>query len=861
MDSDKVIKELNSRFAAPLPELYKRRIIVWQDDDGEFADQINDLELKNVKVVILHKNNRFEVKRLLHEDQDSNILLYEEYVPDEKKDNWILDVALYSEEFHADIVSIWMEEMGLPNSSSIHSTVKEYQKFFNAKDRRQKIKAQSAVPNSRSHLIIAMLSAICNLKDHSPYKVIRTVLGQSLNNNDNSYYQDICKYSLEESFWSLAAQVTGYKEEHALRELAYHIFSTALSNTVPTDLLDDFDKYISEPHKSYCYDLVSEWPQGDDKEQLLDLTHDIEDELSIYDKLSKIDKKFLLDADIFPCIDVVILMKILDDMKHDLIDAEDIDKTVEKRVAGTWYDQYSNYYDGITRVANMQQFYIEHAAGFHGVDPKHIWDKYTSEYYVMDQYYKEFHVCYEAIKTSFHLRLSDAFNTAVDKAEALYSNWFLGELGKNWSDICADDLNEYGVIKDITRQEDFYKKNIKYANSKVYLIISDAMRYEVADTLAGKLKRDTQAEVKLSSMQGIFPTITKFGMAALLPHKELSVEYNPDKAEKLSVLADGSFTGSDYRNKILKVENPKSVALKYKKIIEMNRKDRQDLVKGMDVVYIYHDTIDEAGHTETNVFGACDTAVQELANLVKIIANEFGGTNILITSDHGFLYTNKPLREDSKVDKTVESSYDIECGRRYSIVKRGQVQENLMPVKFMDDDFDAFTPRENIRIKKNGGGLKFVHGGISLQEMVVPLISYHFLRNESKEYKKHKEKYDTKPVDLTLISNGSHKITNMIFSLNFLQTEPVSEIREETKYELYFTDEQGKKVSDVQTVIANSKAELGKDRTYRVNFNLKSREYKKTELYYLVIMGEKGINAKREEYQIDIAFAFDDIGL
>ena len=72
----------------------------------------------------------------------------------------------------------------------------------------------------------------------------------------------------------------------------------------------------------------------------------------------------------------------------------------------------------------------------------------------------------------------------------------------------------------------------------------------------------------------------------------------------------------------------------------------------------------------------------------------------------------------------------------------------MLPVKFMDDGYDAFSPRESVRIKKKGGGLNFVHGGISLQEMVVPVIEYHYLRNDSKAYQRNKAKYDTKPVEV-----------------------------------------------------------------------------------------------------------------
>ena len=38
MDLQKIIQDLNRRFAAPLPEFYQRRIIFWYDEDREFED-------------------------------------------------------------------------------------------------------------------------------------------------------------------------------------------------------------------------------------------------------------------------------------------------------------------------------------------------------------------------------------------------------------------------------------------------------------------------------------------------------------------------------------------------------------------------------------------------------------------------------------------------------------------------------------------------------------------------------------------------------------------------------------------------------------------------------------------------------
>ena len=156
------------------------------------------------------------------------------------------------------------------------------------------------------------------------------------------------------------------------------------------------------------------------------------------------------------------------------------------------------------------------------------------------------------------------------------------------------------------------------------------------------------------------------------------------------------------------------------------------------------------------------------------------------------------------------------------------------------------------------GGLNFVHGGISLQEMVVPVIDYQFLRNASKTYQRNREKYDTKPVAISLLS-ATRKISNMIFALNFYQKEAVGDNRSACTYQLYFTDASGRQISDTARIIADKTSDNGQDRTFRCGFNLKSMKFSKQDSYYLVIADESGLQApQREEFQIDIAFALDE---
>ena len=860
MDIEKVIQDLNRRFATPLPEYYRRRIIFWHDEDKEFVDKLDNLELAEAKLAVLTGSNSFAVKKLLtHDDTISNYLVYCPLSYQDQEDNWLLDIEKYSEQFRADLISIWMDEMGIASTASLREQVKHYREYFNAATRRAALTKQKKIPDTPAEIILAVMAGICNIGEAIPGKILRSTFQQGLDCSSNTGYQDFVKYGADKAFWKMAQQGTGYAEEEGdLGQLAIHMLLTASARTLPKECFHGLERFVSVPHEAYCYDFISEWLHSEDKRQLYEIARCAEEEADLRNRFSKMEIRDLADTECFPCIDEVILTKLLSDINDQIIDVDTISFIVEKRRTSPWYDGVENYYEGLLQIANMQTFFKEHSGGFHTALAKDIWQEYTGDYYKMDAFYRQFHLWFQRSLEDSNMLLDDLFKQAAEKVEGLYRYWFLGELGKNWTSICAEDFADYGKILEVPHQRDFYQTYIKPADTKMYVIISDALRYEVAESLADQLRRETQSQVSLDSMQASFPSITKFGMSALLPHKELTVELRNDQ---LAVLADGMSTaGTANRDKILKAANENSVALQYSDIIGMKKAERSALVKGMEVVYIYHDTIDEASHhSDTAVFPACDKAIAELKNMVRIITNEFGGTNLIITSDHGFLYTYSPLLEDAKVDKQSFDGMDVEYGRRYAIMKKGAKPDYLLPVKFLDGEtYEGFVPGESIRIKMSGSGMNFVHGGISLQELVVPVISYHFLRNDSMEYRRNKQKYDTKPVTVNLLS-ASRKISNMIFNLSFYQKDAVGDNREAATYLAYFVDANGTKISDVQKIIADKANADGTERTFRCTFNLKALKYSNTASYYLMIENEQGRQMpQKEEFQIDIAFALDD---
>lgn len=862
MDTERIMQDLSRRFSAPLPEFYKRRIIFWYDEERRFTDQIDEITISDVKVIKLTGTNQFEIKKLLTlDDTTSNYLVYCPVSYENPEKNWLINIELYSgEPFRADPNTILMEKMGIPTSQNYREVMNKYYKFFNAKERRNKVVALADKIEITSHIHYAVMSAICGNKDIAPSGIIRSVLKSGLDNQTNEIYQSMVNYEADDAFWALVSQATGYKEDsHSLRRLASHILLTATTRTMSEEYLKGLESFISVPHQSFCYDIVSHWIHSEELLSFKNIAGEIECELKLFNRFKAMNLDALYDTEIFPCISNIILIKLMTDIQNEIIPADKILECNEKRRTMVWYSDVSCYYEGLVSVAHMYNFFVEHSAEFHNAVAKDIWKAYTSDYYKMDTYYRQFHCSFQKSLKISNDMLDDLFKTVADRVEALYSGWYLTKLSENWTDISGEEFEKYGYISGINRQEDFYENNVKSSDSRIFVIISDALRYEVAVSLSEQLRRETQCEVSIDSMCGIFPTITPFGMTALLPHKELSVGVRSN--DKLCVLADGQPADSQNREKILKLENTNSVALQYKNIIGLKRAQRSEFVRGMDVVYIYHDKIDETSHTsENDVFTACDEAIDEIKNMVRIIVNEFSGAKILITSDHGFLYTYSPLTEDDKVSKNGWNGNEVEYGRRYCIMNSSGNPEYLQPIRFLNGktEYTAFAPKANVRIKTHGGGLNFVHGGISLQEIVVPLIDYHYLRNDSSQYKKKRDEIDTKPVTLSLLS-ANRKISNMIFSLNFFQQEAVGDNRESATYSLYFTDSSGMIVSDKVKIIADKTSNDSQARTFRCSFNLRSMQFDSKETYYLVIADESGIlMPQQEEFQIDIPFAVDE---
>ena len=862
MLSETIKLRLLERFSAPLPEFYKRRIVFWHDEDGEFGEAVDSLDLPGMNTVKLNGTNSFAIKKLLSaDDLTGDYLVYDPLAYDkDSKDDWLLDIRMYSEDFRADLVSLQMEELLVEPSSAMRKTMKMYAKFLGNQDRKAKLKKIGRVYQTPLHLHIDIMAVLCGLSGGSAQDVIIAVLTAGLDKDSNTALRAIEKFGSTDAFWQLVQRYTGYQksDDRPLGDLAAHILITALSQTMPMSALKGIDRFVSDSNKAYCYQLVHEWQRSDGSCNLEEICRHVERELRLADRFDKTEISILLKSDTFPAINESILKRYFAEIAENVIKVEAIITAVENRRTAAWYELTSDYIESLYYIAKMQEFYLSHIEGFHIVEPAKVWKLYITEAYEMDSHYRHFHLRFGNTLKSSNTLLEDSLKKCTDVVEGLYREWFLKHLTEAWTKAIASDMESLGYISDthIPEQRRFYNRYVSPNVSKgnrVFIVVSDALRYEVAAELSEKLSHDTKGKSILEAVQAVFPSITKFGMAALLPGKEMSVN------DRIDVFVDGNPTvGTAQRSAILGIANPNSVAVTYKDLLQMKKQERRDLVVGKDIIYIYHNTIDANGDklaTESKVFAACNDAIDELTAIVKIIVNDLSGANVFITADHGFLYTYRPLDESQKISKQTFNGDILELGRRYALVSPETTADYPLSVKTSrtigGEPMKGFAPQDTVRIKVQGGGENYVHGGITMQEMVVPVILYKGIRANSKNY------VEVQNPGLSLISE-SRKVSNLMFSLDFLQKQPVGDKVQPCNYTLHFADEVGKPVSDFQTVIADRTSGNASDRVFRVRFALKQSQYSKNSQYRLVIANET--DAPEEvEFRIDIAFA-DDFG-
>lgn len=848
MNLNQIISTLTATFNEPLNDGEQRKIVFWVDKDREFVEEIEHLSIDGVKAHRLTDQNNFYTKYLLEEeDPASHYLIYtnNDLIVE---DNWLIDTAYYSKIFYADKISLLLDDLGI--DSSLRATVKKYEKFFNKKHT-QKFKSYEIQFYTEEAIEIAIMSVLSNLKTPDFEELLKTILKESLSEKENKYISLMEKYFDINVFWKYVSNLYGYhRENKSLKTLFIHLTVTTLSHSVDESALSNIRNFIAERNKPNALVFIDHWMHHKSDYTIYnELAEIVEKEIKLVDIVQQLPIEAFKNADTFPYFDKAIIIYIANSLEASHEDYEEYTKLINLRRVKHFYEKFQFIYEALFYTVKMYKFYKKHSLGIPKMPAIDMWKSYVDEYHEMDTYYRKFYVAFDNEPNSEILKKLKLM------VENLYTNWFMGNLSSHWSQAIETDIKDNWVLPGITNQQEFYRRYVApkvHKGERVFVIISDALRYEIGVEISEKLNAETMGACEIEPILSVVPSVTKLGMASLLPHREVDFD------ESARVLVNGkSSSGLENRKSIIESFVSDSVAVHAQEVFGMNKVGRREYFKGKKLIYIYHDTIDAMGDkasTELYTFDAVERAIDEISTLVKIIRDDLSGTNVLITADHGFVYQREALVESDKIEK--EDIQTIEVKRRYILSKDKKEMDGILNIN-MDSiiknqhQLKAYIPKATIRFKIKGSGVNFIHGGASLQEVVVPLITYKNVRRgqvNSREVMK---------VDIKL-TNTTRKITNSLFHLSFFQTEKIEEKVVPRTVMIYMEDEDGSVISNEETIIGDRASENPEERTFKLGFALKSITYDKNKHYYLTMKDvETGVALEKIPFNINLGIVSD----
>lgn len=824
-----ITDKLNTEFAGDV-----RKLIFWYDADGEFAEDVDALELQNARVYHLREDNQFQTKVFLErEDTTTNYLIYAPFAKPDVRENHLEDTLRYSREFFADRASLLTADLGMDDRCK--PVIQKYIRFFSEKKRMQAFYDLELDAFNRSSIEVGIMAVLCKCKIPSFEEVLRLVLAAE-DGQENPCLREFRKYDLMQAFWKHCEVLFGYADaEPSVEKLLMTLFVTYAAKCIQAELPSAWRPYLSFKSGNVVAFLDNLMNNALYSDSFDGISRRMYCSLNAEMHLAKLPVDALADCNLFPEIDVLILRWmtecLLDEVVNAQINGMTIPQMCEMRCKTHFGARFRREYDMITSACRL----ITPGLFTPGSSVRAIAKAYAEKDYRVDRWYRSFYTNFDRLEDSM------PFEKLRDLVERIYTNDYLNPMIANFTGCFSDEQGD----TELPMQKRFFDNRIQNARERTVVIISDALRYEVGMSLFERLQADEKCTASISVMQSMLPSITSLGMAALLPNR--SIQWEDGR-----VTIDGMPTdGVKAREAILQRHKSTSRAVQFDDIKNMKQEDLRKVFAGMDVVYVYHNQIDARGdkaNTEDEVFFACEEAIEEIHALIRRLTTQANTVRFIVTADHGFIYKRGKLTEGDKISGVPAAAkrYAVTCepvpNTGVGCVPFARIIGGVVP------EVVAF-PMGSDLFKSPGSGLNYVHGGCSPQEMLIPVI----------DVKTEKSKKEVANASIVLISLVT-KITSLITSLDFMQSEPISDVVKATAYRICFVDENGVQVSNEHIFNADKRDKESQKRMFKLRFSFKNQKYDRYRKYYLIATDEKtGMEALRHEVMMDIAFA-DDFG-
>jgi len=834
-----MIKEKIESYFDRYPEL---KILFFFDENQEFLDEVKSLNMPNIHVEI-YTEIAFTIKcKLLNDLIDTKVLLYLPMAHPNTQDDYhkfpLLGLLLANKELRLDNVGEFMENYGLQRHQKalVIKYMKEL-KYVGVQEVCKPILNASAF--NEPAIQKALISSFLKFKTIESWPLIISKLLTLLVSKDNSELNKIliklADLKMEDTIFQKVSDNTSYRmkslSHEELLKVARCIFYNKITQTISST--SNADPYLSFKIKDQTQ-IVRLNQMLNETEMNTHLNSSFNEVMKLVSNDIKGDKLidiYGLDAN-FAEFNPTMIWAIINNLQSQISTAPEavIKKLDNISIQQSLEEGIQNFLKYLKYISKVHQM-INNVSSYILDRPEDYLKSYTDKLYLIDSLYRKAIKAYKSIEVSelpANIEL-DELHLALNKRYEKHTD----ELNRQWLKCLNQFDFDYTKIS-VAKQFDFFKTEIEPLNQKIVVFISDALRYEVANELLSELHRDVKNTATMKYMLASIPSKTNIGMAQLLPGGDL--KYNNGDISNTNISTEGILN----RNTILQKYKSDSLAVQYSEIIGNSQGKNREIFKN-SVVYLYHDVIDSTGDkkgSERRTFDVVLDAIDEIKRLVKLLHATYNVSKVIITADHGFLYNDWEIE-----DKDLESISEVNpltSHNRYfmSSLKSQQDLSYSIPLSkttAFKDDVYVTIPFSVNRYRKQGVGHQFVHGGGSLQELVVPIL----------ESSRKREEVVTK-VRPALIKSGDLKIVSNILRLNILQETKVSRMEKELNISVGLYDN-NVLVSNEDLKLLNYTSDSPNERMVKIELTLSSDTPKNTFLKLKIFDVEDKLNPLLEE--------------
>lgn len=777
--------------------LQRNRIVFWYDATREWEKAYDSFADDGVRKLTVD-GTEFGAKVAMHRAPEERFLVYVPAPRPPDAENWMLDFLLQGHEYKADRASLALQEVGLPYD--LRHIVEAHVGFFNSAKRVEALR-ELLGPEEEPTSLRRKLMAVAAGADRADIdSVLLAFLARTKATGGADLLDPVEEtfgaFGLDTPFWREVGLGFGYvSETPTLLDFARTLFRAANPLDRGESLSAHSQAFLQHWRDSLTYHSVyRKWAEAMERD--LNVSHQLE---------ALDDARAIGSNDTFPAFERFFLHQLCRAFEDETLPAADLLIRIQQRLRSFWHADHLHGYAALQQAVQLRQLLAaaELQVESIGAGIK----RYTTRWHLIDRAYRKFH---------FHARQYGQIallERIADRIEKTYGANFALPLADRWGDQVAKLETWPGEIG-VKKQTEFFEHYVQpfvEKGQKVCVVISDALRYEAAVELMETLLAENRWKAEIEPMVSALPSFTQLGMAALLPGKVRSVD-----PAKRTVSVDGrDATGTEARREILAATvGPRSTALRSEVFMEMNtNSEARALMRDHDLVYLYHNIIDATADklaTEAQTTEAVAEALESLLKLLKKIANANVG-QVLLTADHGFLFQQTAL--DEADDQPLPSAAEWLFSHRRFALGRGVTTTGSEKVFSaaalgLEGDWEAAFPRSLGRFPLKGSGKRFVHGGLSLQEVLVPVMRIQKTRTD-----------DMGRVEVDLL-RAPAKITTGRISVTLYQDRPTAAkvLGRNLRVGVFTWD--GSPISEFKTVACNSGDPEARQREFMVDLAL-----------------------------------------